>query len=231
MIDIIIPNFNGLENLKCVLQSLYNQTVKDFRVIIVDNGSTDASVIFVESEYKDIVILKNSSNVGFAKAVNSGIKFSGTTVASIYYLKGQELLKNSTGYIHFWQNTKLFAKIKVVDLPQYKLYNKQYQMIKVTETTNTLYANSNTRYSVISSLYTRNSKGTLIGQKTSGTSNGTEKINNKKVKYTGKIYITTKSDPKDLYNEKYIFGDYIEYKTSSSSQLLKTYPLEVINFS
>lgn len=76
MTDVIIPNFNGLENLKCVLASLSAQTVKDFGIIIVDNGSSDGSVEFVESNYKEAVIIKNGTNLGFSRAVNIGIKYS-----------------------------------------------------------------------------------------------------------------------------------------------------------
>jgi GT2 family glycosyltransferase len=76
MIDIIIPNYNGLDNLKCLMQSLDAQSVKDFRVIIADNGSTDDSVKYLENEYKNIIVIKNETNLGFSKAVNIGIKYS-----------------------------------------------------------------------------------------------------------------------------------------------------------
>jgi hypothetical protein len=163
--------------------------------------------------------------------LSSGIIFSGTITSPFYYLNKHKLVKNSTGVMNFWQNGKFLAKINFLDTYQYKLFNADYQLIKLTETTNTFYANGDTRSSVISSYYTRSSKGTLTGQKTSGTSKGTEKINNKKVSYTGKITITTRYDPKDVYNEKFDFGNYYEDKTSTSPNLLKTYPFEAINFS
>lgn len=76
MTDVIIPNYNGLENLKCVLESLKAQTAKDFGIIIVDNGSTDDSVKFTGENYKDAVVIKNNANLGFSKAVNIGIRYS-----------------------------------------------------------------------------------------------------------------------------------------------------------
>ena len=131
----------------------------------------------------------------------------------------------------FYQNNLLYANIQVQDTPLYKLYSGQYQLLKVRENTNTFFTNGNSRKSVISSYYTRNALGTLVGQKTSGTSSGSEKINNVMVKYTGKIYITTRYDAKDAFNEKFVFGDYKEAKTSTSPTLLKIYPFEAINFS
>ncbi len=81
-VDIIIPTYNGLQNVKSVLCSIYKQTTKDFRIILVDNCSSDGTVEFVKSEYKDIIVIENPSNLGFSKAVNYGIKLSLTSNTS-----------------------------------------------------------------------------------------------------------------------------------------------------
>jgi len=60
-------------------------------------------------------------------------------------------------------------------------------MVNDTETTNTVFTNGNTRKSEITYLNIRNLSGTLTGMKISGTSQGTEKIDNQIVSYTGKI--------------------------------------------
>ena len=41
---IIIPNYNGLSFMEPCFESLKEQTVRDFKVLVVDNGSTDGSV-------------------------------------------------------------------------------------------------------------------------------------------------------------------------------------------
>jgi GT2 family glycosyltransferase len=74
MISIIIPNYNGKENLKLVFESLTKQSISDFKVILVDNGSDDDSVIFTESNYPQHEIIKLKKNTGFAFAVNCGIE-------------------------------------------------------------------------------------------------------------------------------------------------------------
>ena len=43
---IIIPNYNGLSFMEPCFESLKEQTVRDFKVLVVDNGSTDGSVEF-----------------------------------------------------------------------------------------------------------------------------------------------------------------------------------------
>ena len=74
MIDIVIPNWNGLKFLGTCLASLMKQTNRDFNVIIVDNGSTDGSVEFIQSAYPEIALITLPENKGFSAAVNAGIK-------------------------------------------------------------------------------------------------------------------------------------------------------------
>ena len=54
-VSVVIPNYNGLAYLEGVLSSLECQSMKNFEVILVDNGSTDGSCAFVAQ--KQIFIL------------------------------------------------------------------------------------------------------------------------------------------------------------------------------
>ena len=73
-ISVIIVNWNGLKWLKPCLDSLYNQTYKNFEIIFVDNASTDKSVELIEKNYPQAIIIKNKENLGFAEANNMGLK-------------------------------------------------------------------------------------------------------------------------------------------------------------
>lgn len=73
-VSVIIPNFNGLAYLEGVLSSLERQSMKNFEVILVDNGSTDGSCAFVASQYSWVHIIELSENFGFSRAVNEGIR-------------------------------------------------------------------------------------------------------------------------------------------------------------
>ncbi len=73
-LSVIIPNWNGKHLLKTCLSSLKNQTFKDFEVLIVDNGSTDGSKEYIEKYFPEVNLVKLKSNIGFAPAVNLGIK-------------------------------------------------------------------------------------------------------------------------------------------------------------
>lgn len=73
-VSVVIPNFNGLAYLEGVLSSLECQSMKNFEVILVDNGSTDGSCAFVASQYSWVHIIELSDNFGFSRAVNEGIR-------------------------------------------------------------------------------------------------------------------------------------------------------------
>lgn len=72
-VSVVIPNFNGMAYLDGVLSSLERQTIDNFEVILVDNGSTDGSCAFVAAEYPWVHMIQLPENYGFSRAVNEGI--------------------------------------------------------------------------------------------------------------------------------------------------------------
>ncbi len=121
VIDIIIPNLNGLENLKLVLNSLINQTLRDYNIIVVDNGSSDGSVQYLEQSHKSVIIIKNETNLGFAKAINIGINYSVNDIKSQYIL----LLNNDIELTeNFLENAiRTFSKNPEADFLAVKMMN------------------------------------------------------------------------------------------------------------
>ena len=73
-VSVIIPNYNGIQYLKRVLESLRLQTFTDFETILVDNGSTDGSAEFVEKAFPEVRLIALPENTGFACGVNVGIR-------------------------------------------------------------------------------------------------------------------------------------------------------------
>ncbi|GAW31246.1 glycosyltransferase family 2 protein [Carboxydocella sp. JDF658] len=73
-VTIVIPNWNGGKFLRQCLSSLVNQTFTDFETILVDNGSTDDSVLITKKEFPWVQIICLDKNYGFAYAVNRGIE-------------------------------------------------------------------------------------------------------------------------------------------------------------
>ena len=72
--SIIIVNWNGKTHLPDCLESLKAQTFKDFETIMVDNGSSDGSLEFVNKYYPWVRTVALPANRGFAGGNNAGYK-------------------------------------------------------------------------------------------------------------------------------------------------------------
>lgn len=79
-IAIIVLNWNGLEDTKKSLASLFSQSYTDYTIILVENGSTEAGtskgIEALKRQYPDLVVLENEQNTGFAGGVNTGIRYA-----------------------------------------------------------------------------------------------------------------------------------------------------------
>src|SRR3989338_5095274 len=76
-ISIATINFNGAEKTIILLDSLKNQSVKDFQMIVVDNNSDKYDYARLENwilnNSPDVFLFKNAVNSGFAGGSNYGI--------------------------------------------------------------------------------------------------------------------------------------------------------------
>jgi len=73
-ISIIIVNLNGRDLIEDCLTSIEKLTLRAREIIIIDNGSIDGSVEFVNSNFPLIKVIRLDRNQGFARAANIGIK-------------------------------------------------------------------------------------------------------------------------------------------------------------
>ncbi|MFN2470666.1 MAG: glycosyltransferase family 2 protein [Gaiellaceae bacterium] len=74
---VIIPNIDGERYLHGCLEALRVQSMSDYCVILVDNGSTDGSLALVREEFPEVRVIELGENMGFAKAINHGIEAAG----------------------------------------------------------------------------------------------------------------------------------------------------------
>jgi len=73
---IIILNWNGwLDTLACV-ESCCKLTWPNFRILVVDNGSTDGSEKKLRARLQNVKILQSGSNLGFSGGNNLGIRIA-----------------------------------------------------------------------------------------------------------------------------------------------------------
>jgi GT2 family glycosyltransferase len=76
-VSVIIVNWNAAEFLRDCLGSM-REAAEDleFEVLVVDNASTDGSVALVNEEFPWVRLSANQENIGFARAVNLGLKMA-----------------------------------------------------------------------------------------------------------------------------------------------------------
>lgn len=72
---IIIPNYNNEKWLNKCLDSIYNQTFKDYKVIIIDDMSTDKSVDIIDNHKLDVTLIRPEHRVYNGGARNLGIRY------------------------------------------------------------------------------------------------------------------------------------------------------------
>ncbi|HUT75058.1 MAG TPA: glycosyltransferase family 2 protein [Armatimonadota bacterium] len=73
-VDVIIPNRNGRAVLPGCLAALEAQTYRGFSTLVVDDASTDDCIARVRCDFPAVGILQLPRGLGFAGAVNSGIR-------------------------------------------------------------------------------------------------------------------------------------------------------------
>jgi len=87
-VAIIIVNWDGWEDTIECLESLYRIDYPNYEIIIIDNHSQDDSVRRIKdySEGKELTIIENEDNYGFAEGNNIGIRYA------LKYLKPKYIL-------------------------------------------------------------------------------------------------------------------------------------------
>lgn len=114
--SIIIPNYNSEKTIKKCLDSILQQTYKDYEIIIVDDISTDNSVKFIK-EYKDKRIKLIELH---KKAFNGGARNIGVRESTGEYI----LFLDCDDWVY--SKDSLFTIAKTIDFFHYDLVRLPY---------------------------------------------------------------------------------------------------------
>jgi len=76
-VTVLMSVYNGEKYLREAIESILNQTFKDFEFLIINDGSTDRTAEILQS-YDDprIKIINNEKNIGLTKSLNKGLKMA-----------------------------------------------------------------------------------------------------------------------------------------------------------
>ena len=103
LVSIITPTYNSQEFLEQTIESIVNQTYKNWELIIVDDASSDKTLNIINnyvSEFNNIQLIRNEMNLGAGVARNKGIQ--GAKGDFIAFLDSDDL----------WNPNKLEVQIK-----------------------------------------------------------------------------------------------------------------------
>ena len=83
LVSCIMPAYNAEKYIRIAIDSILNQTISDFELIIINDGSTDNTENIILS-YNDsrIVYIKNEKNLKLIKTLNKGIDVAKGTFIS-----------------------------------------------------------------------------------------------------------------------------------------------------
>jgi len=76
-VSIIIVNYNVQAFLEQCLYSVVNASkLINTEIIVIDNNSVDDSIEMLNSNFREVILIKNKENKGFAYACNQGLRIS-----------------------------------------------------------------------------------------------------------------------------------------------------------
>ena len=121
MISIAMATYNGEKYLREQIDSILNQTIQDFELIVCDDCSTDTTwniLLEYQSQDKRIKCYRNEENLGFKKNFEKAIKLcTGEYIA----LSDQD---------DIWLEEKVETMIGIMnDYPQIKALASSFQFI------------------------------------------------------------------------------------------------------
>jgi glycosyltransferase involved in cell wall biosynthesis len=94
-ISIITINYNNLSGLKKTVESVVNQTWKEFEYIVIDGGSIDGSEAYIESQSAYINYWVSEPDKGIYNAMNKGI-LKATGEYLLFLNSGDHFCKDSS---------------------------------------------------------------------------------------------------------------------------------------
>lgn len=108
-VQIQIVTWNNRKDIAAAMESVMNQTWKDISVVVIDNASEDGTMDILKRYGKEITVLANRRNLGFAQAHNQAYRFALQSRTVPDYI----LVMNPDGSLtpHYLETMLAFAEV------------------------------------------------------------------------------------------------------------------------
>src|SRR5690554_3777960 len=128
--SVIIPSYNRRNFIGETINSVLSQTFKDFEIIVVDDGSTDNTKLYIEETFNEKVRIISIPNSERGKARNTGTE--NARGEYMYYLDSDDIL-----YPNHLQQA--FAFIESKDNPEWIFQEYEFLNKKSGKTSSVTY--------------------------------------------------------------------------------------------
>ena len=132
-ISIVVPLYNKVQSISRALDSILSQTIEDFEVIVVNDGSTDGSERVVETYSDPRVILISQTNQGVSVARNNGILSAHSDIIAFLDADDQwdsNFLETIMDLHKKWPSAGLYGAAYRVITTGGKVYNRIYSQFQ-----------------------------------------------------------------------------------------------------
>jgi len=123
LLYVVILNWNREDETIACLNAVIHSNYSNFRIVVVDNGSTDNSVTRIQETFPDVRLLPNKANLGYDEGNNIGIRYALENGADYVLLLNDDARVDANTPSHLVaaaKNPKVAAvggKIKVFENP------------------------------------------------------------------------------------------------------------------
>ena len=121
----LIVTYNSADEVLNLLADLHSH-VPNHRIIVIDNASRDETVEVVQKYFPQVRLIRNSTNVGYARAVNQGFELCDTEYVSL--LNPDIRIPSSQIFSDMEEPLKHFRQIAAVAPLQFKGDEKEHSV-------------------------------------------------------------------------------------------------------
>ncbi len=159
MITIVLTTYNGENYISAQLESIFNQSYLDFKLVLIDDNSTDNTVrlifdVFKKYSFQDYVFRKSGVNMGPTKAFELGVSL--VTTKYVVFCDQDDI----------WFENKLEYYLQAVQSEDYDLVYAPSYLMHNDKATSTLFPEKRIYKTVLGRLAHNDSRGATIMLKT-----------------------------------------------------------------
>jgi GT2 family glycosyltransferase len=121
---VVLLNWNGWRDTVECLRSLGELNYSNYLIVVVDNGSTDDSVVRIREEYPNVLLIETGQNLGFSRGNNVAICYALERGADYVWLLNNDTIVDPHALRAMVEAAEADPKIGAVGSVLYEIYEK-----------------------------------------------------------------------------------------------------------